>query len=268
MNPRLAILALSLLLFRVSVLQAQIRWFGMEGVDSTQWGWNLVRNIEDGIRLSNELESDQPSFEFVFVATDTQSVDSTGRHLAFSGFFISKTEVTQRQWILVMGAPNPQWRQRDDNLPATYVTPAMANEFCRRMDSLQGTRLYRLPTDKEWLFAAQGGHYSDRYLYYGSNSPDFVGWYLSNAQGHPHPVGEKVPNELGIFDMGGNVSEIVRNPATHRTSYLSLGGNYSQTAEWMQPRPQDAPVMSAYSSPMIGFRIVFDWTYHVFDSGY
>ena len=267
MKLRFCHILLGFVLLRASVLQAQIRWFEIEDVDSTQWGWNLTRHIENAFCLSNETGENGPSFEFIFVATDTLSVDSLGRDITFKGFFMTTTEITQRQWILVMGAPNPQWRWRDDNLPATHVTPSMALEFCRRIDSIQGTQWYRLPTDKEWFFAAQGGHYSDQYRYFGSNNPHHIGWYQSNSNRQPHPVAQKVANELDLYDMGGNVSEIVLNSATPKRSYLALGGNYSQSEEWMQLRPSDAPVMSAYSSPMVGFRIVFDWTYHIFDYG-
>lgn len=63
---------------------------------------------------------------------------------------------------------------------------------------------YRMPTEAEWEFAAQGGIQSQGYLYSGSNDPDEVGWHAGNSDGHAHPVGQKKPNELGIYDMSGN----------------------------------------------------------------
>jgi formylglycine-generating enzyme required for sulfatase activity len=69
-------------------------------------------------------------------------------------------------------------------------------------------KLYRLPTEAEWEFAARGGNNSKGYLYSGSNNIDSVAWYAENSIEKIYPIGKKQPNELGIFDMSGNVEEL------------------------------------------------------------
>jgi formylglycine-generating enzyme required for sulfatase activity len=66
---------------------------------------------------------------------------------------------------------------------------------------------YRLPTEAEWEYSAKGGNQSKRYIYAGSNKPDDVAWYWDNSKKRTHPVGKKLPNELGLYDMSGNVWE-------------------------------------------------------------
>jgi formylglycine-generating enzyme required for sulfatase activity len=77
---------------------------------------------------------------------------------------------------------------------------------------------YRLPTEAEWEYAAKGGHKSRNYEYSGSSLINEVAWFLANAQGRPHPVGQKKPNELGLYDMSGNVEEMVYD--RHTTSFF------------------------------------------------
>ena len=135
-----------------------------------------------------------------------------------SSFYIGKYEITQAQWEAVMGTTI---RQQEDkarpprsfsgihgeggNYPMYYVSWNEAQEFIRRLNAATG-RNYRLPTEAEWEFAARGGNKSRGYLYSGGNNLDSVGWFNHNSGG-AHPVGTKQPNELGIYDMSGNVQE-------------------------------------------------------------
>jgi formylglycine-generating enzyme len=182
-----------------------------------------------------------------------------GKGVALSGFYIDKYAVTQKEWTAVMGS-NPS-KFQGDNLPVEMVTWYDAIEYCNRrsvkeglepyytidktakdpnnkpdprfgdLDTIQwtvtinpGANGYRLPTEAEWEYAADGGRLSRNYIYSGSNEIDDVAWYWRNSgdqelsgfwswpaieQNHdqPKPVGSKKPNELGLYDMSGNVRE-------------------------------------------------------------
>ena len=126
-------------------------------------------------------------------------------HLAdLSDFFIGKYEVTQAQWKAVMGE-NPS-NNKGDNLPVEQVSWNDVQEFISKLNVLTGKQ-YRLPTEAEWEFAARGGISSKNYKYSGSNTANDVAWIGSNSARTTHPVGTKIPNELGIHDMSGNVME-------------------------------------------------------------
>jgi len=114
------------------------------------------------------------------------------------GFWISKYEVTQAEYSRVMGT-NPSYFKCDD-CPVENVSWEDAVEYARRVGG-------RLPTEAEWEYAARGGTQSRGYRYSGSNNLDEIGWYNNNSGSKTHPVGQKQPNELGLYDMSGNVWE-------------------------------------------------------------
>lgn len=119
-------------------------------------------------------------------------------------FYIGKTEVTQRLWSAVMGN-NPS-RFRGENMPVENVSWYDCQEFVERLSRLTG-RIFRLPTEAEWEYAARGGQKSRGYEYSGSNDIYRVAWYTDNSGETTHPVAQKLDNELGIYDMSGNVWE-------------------------------------------------------------
>lgn len=121
-----------------------------------------------------------------------------------SDFYIGKYEVTQKQWQEIMGS-NPSYF-KGDNLPVEWVSWNDVQEFIRRLNARTGGN-YRLPTEAEWEYAARGGNKSRGYKYSGSNEVDAVAWYDGNSNSRTHPVGTKQPNELGLYDMSGNVWE-------------------------------------------------------------
>jgi formylglycine-generating enzyme required for sulfatase activity len=122
-----------------------------------------------------------------------------------SDFYLAQTEVTQALWTAVMGR-NPSKLRGCDDCPVEHISWLDAQEFIEKLNKITGKN-YRFPTEAEWEYAAKGGGVSQKYKYCGSNKLDDVAWYLDNNQNRTHPVGKKKPNELGLYDMSGNVYE-------------------------------------------------------------
>jgi formylglycine-generating enzyme required for sulfatase activity len=128
-------------------------------------------------------------------------------------FYIGKYEVTQKEWRAIMGT-NPSHFKDCDNCPVERVSWNDVQEYIKKLNAKTGKN-YRLPTEAEWEYAARGGNQSKGYTYSGSNTTDNVAWNDENSYdlGSEHKnygtnsVGQKSPNELGIYDMSGNVWE-------------------------------------------------------------
>ena len=121
-----------------------------------------------------------------------------------NNYYIGKYEVTQALWKIVMGS-NPS-NSKGDNLPVEKVSWNDCQKFISKLNKLTG-KSFRLPTEAEWEYAARGGNKSRGYQYSGSNTIGDVAWYDGNSGSKTHAVGTKQPNELGAFDMNGNVWE-------------------------------------------------------------
>lgn len=119
-------------------------------------------------------------------------------------YYIGETEVTQELWQAVMGS-NPSYF-KGSKLPVEQVSWNECQTFIAKLNELTGKN-FRLPTEAEWEFAARGGNASQGYTYSGSNTVGDVAWYSSNSSSKTHEVATKAPNELGIYDMSGNVWE-------------------------------------------------------------
>ncbi|MCL2289758.1 MAG: SUMF1/EgtB/PvdO family nonheme iron enzyme [Bacteroidetes bacterium] len=124
------------------------------------------------------------------------------RTVTLDGFYIAKYPVTQKEWRAIMGSS-----RQNDEYPIESVNWNEAQVFIAKLNAAT-SKNYRLPTEAEWEYAARGGHKSKGFKYSGSNNPYAVGWYKENNIGDwTQPVGRKDPNELGIYDMSGNVWE-------------------------------------------------------------
>ena len=124
-------------------------------------------------------------------------------------YYIGQTEVSQALWKAVMGR-NPS-KSKGDNLPVEQVSWEDCQTFIKKLNRLLSKQLggkrFALPTEAQWEFAARGGNKSKGYTYSGSNNLDDVAWYWDNSGKQTHPVAQKQPNELGLYDMSGNVRE-------------------------------------------------------------
>lgn len=128
-------------------------------------------------------------------------------HLVFlSPFYMAETEVTYQLWHAVMPERETLHPRGFQTTPISYVTWFDCKEFVRRLDSITSLP-FRLPTEAEWEFAARGGNNTQYTRFAGSNEPDSVGWTNHCSGNWAHPVARKQPNELGLYDMTGNVSE-------------------------------------------------------------
>ncbi len=173
--------------------------------------------------------------EMVYVQGGTFSRTNPSHQVTVRSFYVSKYEVTQSKWQEVMGS-NPSKMFIGEELPVNFISWYNVVEFCNTLSEREGLEPYYtvdktttdpnnlneddkykwvvtinkgadgycLLTEAEWEWAARGGLKHQGFNYAGSNDIDQVGWYRGNADGTTHPVGQKLPNELGIYDMTGN----------------------------------------------------------------
>lgn len=176
-------------------------------------------------QIEGGLETNKRSYATRWVCTgDTLAIDTTsndGIVCLIDGFWITCQEITQDLWQYYMHY-NPSVEQ-GELLPVTNISRSEADTFCHRITIGNGPQ-WRLPTLEEWRFAYNGGIFSESYQHSGSNKINFVGWTAHNSGGKLHQVGKLIPNELGLYDMDGNVWELV----TYGDSTLCAGRSFRQ----------------------------------------
>ena len=191
-----------------------------------------------------------------------------------STYYMAETEVTQGLWKAVMGT-NQGWETRyglGDDYPAYLVSWDEAQDFIKKLKEITG-RQFRLPSEAEWEYAARGGKNADGCRYSGDNELDKVGWFADNSGGSTHPVKQKAPNSLGLYDMSGNVWEwchdkyggykringIDPHGALRGNDRVLRGGSWRDKANYcrVSARSFFAPINS-YNG--YGFRLALDFT--------
>lgn len=236
------------------------------------------------------------------LGSDDEAADRKPAHtVKLKDFYMSAYEVTQQQWIEIMGTDPATYKCNE--CPVNNVTWNDAQSFIAKLNAKTG-KSYRLPTEAEWEYAARGGVY-ERLLkrteptyrggvnvlvadgerrrvpekemtgkkYSGKKLPQDVAWYARNSEDHVHPIGRKKPNELGIYDMSGNVEEwcsdfyatdyggknTVENPTgpAGGNSHVVRGGGWGSVAAEIVVTRRAAYVPGAKSSAL-GFRLVSD----------
>ena len=163
-------------------------------IPGTDVSFNMVR-VEGGTFMMGANDDDKRA----------DDDEKPAHQVTLSDYYIGETQVTQELWEAVMGT-NPSHFKGDPNLPVECVSWDVCQVFIEKLNSMTG-KSFRLPTEAQWEFAARGGNKSKDYKYAGGNNLDEVAWYDDNSQGLPHPVAQKAANELGLYDMTGNVWE-------------------------------------------------------------
>ncbi|MEZ4967803.1 MAG: SUMF1/EgtB/PvdO family nonheme iron enzyme [Saprospiraceae bacterium] len=189
-----------------------------------------------------------------------------------SDFYLSEHLVTQEAWAAVMGN-NPSF-YKGKQKPVEQVSWEDVQIFIKKLNEITG-KYFRLPSEAEWEYAARGGPHKSPYRYAGSDKLKEVGWFASNSHGETKPVGLKAPNELGLYDMSGNVWEwcedwyggsdyyqecqrtgLTEDPAGPKSGSgrVHRGGGYFSDAWYCRVADRGNPAPS-HRHPHIGFRL-------------
>ena len=209
------------------------------------------KNLSFMVRCSIEKDSHS---HLVFTVN---GVSFTMIRVQTAHFYLGRFPVTQRLWRAVMGT-NEQCLCKRDNYPVEKVSWYDCQNFIQRLSLITG-KSFRLPTEAEWEYAAKGGAHSKRFNYAGGNNSNEVAWHKGNSRENLHEVGLKRPNELGLYDMSGNVYEWCEDGyKTRQDDEVSArgvrGGNYLANKEYCRITSR-YEITPNYRDHGIGFRL-------------
>lgn len=186
---------------------------------------------------------------------DARENEKPAHKLTVDNFLIGETEVTQKLWFAVMGN-NPSKNQSDQGyFPVENVSWNDVQMFIQKLNEITGQQ-FRLPFEAEWEYAARGGKKTADKKYAGSDVVDEVAWYKENSKGKTHTVASKNANELGIYDMSGNVWEFCNLSSDEKKSNIR-GGSLGNDAPFLRVSSRKYQ-QTEVKSNSVGFRLVLD----------
>ena len=250
------------------------------GKGNTLW-WNVLQDFPRGLnaKVAWRIEAGGKVFtsptlgaKFVLITAGTFQMGDSGKQHQVTisrPFYIQTTEVTQGQWKKVMGSNPSNFSGCGDDCPVEQVSWDDVQDFIRKLNSMEGTDKYRLPTEAQWEYAARSGGKAEEYA--GTSSESSLGdyaWYSANSGSKTHSVGQKKPNGLGLYDMSGNVWEWVQDwygdypsgSVTDPTGPSSGSDRVSRGGSWYADPKYCRSAYRSYSPPdargsYLGFRL-------------
>ncbi len=277
------LLSIRTVLAAVSLVVIAVAAVAEPGGDArTEWQYKL--SAETQVKLLSEMIwVEGGSFAMGSDDDDAAERERPAHTVTVDGFYIGRTELSQDIFEELMGWNSSYFPC--GSCPINNLSWLNIQLFVERLNRVTGKH-FRLPTEAEWEYAARGGNRSKEFLFSGSNTIDEVAWFAGNAGNRSHPVAQKTPNELGLYDMTGNLWEFClddMNPGSYalhqrlsgdqpRINPLNLpkddsprrramkvlrGGGYEFGAEESQVYRRDA-ASNNVRMPDIGFRLVMD----------
>ena len=210
---------------------------------------------------------------FTMGADNASFPDEKPTHkVSLSDFYLSKVTITQKQWATIMGE-NPLWSEeygKGDDYPANFISYKQAQQFISLLNKYSGLE-FRMPTEAEWEYAACGGKHSHEYLFCGSNNANEVAWHNGNSNGRMHVIETLSPNELGLYNMSGNVwewcsdwygsytSNTENNPTgpSTGTKRVVRGGSFTYEAKYCRCKTRNC-LPEANQSVAVGLRLAIN----------
>jgi hypothetical protein len=203
----------------------------------------LGRGGADTANLIPQIQTSPNVLKF----TELQMVPIPGKY-----YELGKYDVTQKEWLEIMGNNPSRFNRCGDNCPVENVSWYDVQEFIQKLNVMTG-RQYRLPTEEEWEYACYAGNKTE---YCGGNDLNLVAWYNENSNKTTHPVGQKQSNGFGLFDMSGNVWQLMQNTYDSEHDWVSIrGGSWYDIANDLRAFYRPSGYLPKIRFYLMGFRL-------------